>query len=441
MRRELHYFDIFPKTVPAGETSVITVKYLERRFHPEEGRRVKIKLIPMTESLENRSGCDYDTAEAVFENRTLTFSYRFGNEQEYGVCVYLNEDEYIRLSVYALAADLYARRPLKGDFHVHSNYSDGWESPERVAAYYREAGYDFTVISDHRNYQGSVAAKDFYKDVRMGLLIVNGEEVHAPGNHIHIVNFGSEFSVNEIFEKDPARYEAEVQFLAGKIDPALVFEHERDKYEYAASLWIYDQIKRGRGLSIYAHPHWIVDAYHVRDSMTLLQFKNKCFDAFELVGGMSPKENNMQLALYHSACKAGYGDFPIVGCSDSHGVVREPFVGSAYGYWNNEYGFDELFSIVFAASNDKDDIIDAVKKGYSVAVDRYKGETPRVYGDYRMVSYALFLLSEYFPLHDDLCREEGRLMKQMAGGAGPETALVLEKRSRVTEDGLRKYFK
>jgi hypothetical protein len=28
----------------------------------------------------------------------------------------------------------------------------------------------------------------------------------------------------------------------------------------------------------------------------------------------------------------------------------------------------------------------------------------------------LFLLTEYFPLHDELCVEEGRLMKEYAGG-------------------------
>ena len=36
------------------------------------------------------------------------------------------------------------------------------------------------------------------------------------------------------------------------------------------------------------------------------------------------------------------------------------------------------------------------------------------------MSYALFLLGEYFPLHDELCFEEGRAMKAYAAGSEPE---------------------
>jgi hypothetical protein len=37
----------------------------------------------------------------------------------------------------------------------------------------------------------------------------------------------------------------------------------------------------------------------------------------------------------------------------------------------------------------------------------------------------MFLLSEYFPLHDDLCYEEGRLMKDyVCGSAGAKEALA-----------------
>ena len=40
----------------------------------------------------------------------------------------------------------------------------------------------------------------------------------------------------------------------------------------------------------------------------------------------------------------------------------------------------------------------------------------RLVGDFRLARYATFLLQDYFPLHDDLCYEEGRAMKDYACG-------------------------
>ena len=40
-------------------------------------------------------------------------------------------------------------RFFRGNLHCHSDRSDGFRSPEAVIAAYREAGYDFIVLSDH----------------------------------------------------------------------------------------------------------------------------------------------------------------------------------------------------------------------------------------------------------------------------------------------------
>ncbi|MCH7734254.1 MAG: PHP domain-containing protein [Chloroflexi bacterium] len=42
-------------------------------------------------------------------------------------------------------------RWLKGNLHTHTTASDGDASPEYVAAWYREHGYDFLVLSDHNH--------------------------------------------------------------------------------------------------------------------------------------------------------------------------------------------------------------------------------------------------------------------------------------------------
>lgn len=41
---------------------------------------------------------------------------------------------------------------LKGNLHCHSTFSDGKNTPEELAAYYREHGYDFLAITDHNRY-------------------------------------------------------------------------------------------------------------------------------------------------------------------------------------------------------------------------------------------------------------------------------------------------
>lgn len=40
-------------------------------------------------------------------------------------------------------------RFYKGNMHTHSTNSDGSHSPERVTAFYRDAGYDFLALTDH----------------------------------------------------------------------------------------------------------------------------------------------------------------------------------------------------------------------------------------------------------------------------------------------------
>ncbi|MCL1787533.1 MAG: hypothetical protein FWG38_06065 [Defluviitaleaceae bacterium] len=416
MKEDLRYFDIFPKVVQAGQTAAITVKCLEKRFVPATDT-ISIQVIPMLESPQGKREAEDMPPEVVgqVDGNLIRFTYAFGKEQEYRLKLNLSEKQTRTLSVFALDQDLYQRLPLKGDLHMHTTYSDGSESPETVPAYYRQEGFDFMVVSDHYNYQGSVAAKAFYQDANIALHIVNGEEVHPPTSFsAHIVNFGGSFSINDLFKNDEAGYFAEVDAIMDTLDRA-AFENEKDLYVYASCLWVRDKIRAGGGLSIFAHPHWIVSTgYHVKDYLTTMLFQNKVFDAFELIGGQSQYENNMQLAFYMTALKNGYGDFPIVASSDSHWATQAK---------DNTINFSEAYTIVFATSNESAAIIDAVKQGLCVAVEHPHGQRPRVYGDYRLVSYAMFLLGEYFPLHDDMCREEGRLMLQLAHENG-DMALV-----------------
>jgi hypothetical protein len=38
---------------------------------------------------------------------------------------------------------------LKGNLHIHTNFSDGTQNPAEMVAIYRKLGYDFVAITDH----------------------------------------------------------------------------------------------------------------------------------------------------------------------------------------------------------------------------------------------------------------------------------------------------
>lgn len=73
---------------------------------------------------------------------------------------------------------------LKGNLHTHTSMSDGDSTPQEMAAWYRDHGYQFLVITDHDKLT-SIAAPE-------GLVLVPGEEVTAklPKKPLHVNAIG-----------------------------------------------------------------------------------------------------------------------------------------------------------------------------------------------------------------------------------------------------------
>lgn len=402
---DLRHYSVFPKILRANaETAVAIVPQCAHAAFTDF--EYLVRFVPMNASVEPLPNDRYDCLNVAPEGGALRFIRAFPGEQEHRIQVFrlpLGDDAWQSpwraFRVYSLRPDLYAMRPYRGDFHVHTCRSDGQEEPSVVAADYRRAGFDFLAITDHHKRRPSLEAIAAYKDVPVDLKIFPGEEIHAPGNHIHIVGFGGDFSVNELFERDPEKYEREVNDILRNGDmPGGV-----NQFEYASSRWCFDRVREAGGMGIYCHPHWIPNAYHVPDAMSDALFARKPFDAFELIGGHEVYSNNIQTAYYNEARANGL-KIPIVGSSDSHGTEEE-------GGW-----FNLFWTIVFASDLHRGSVISAVKELRGVAVEQYPGEAFRVYGPYRMVKFAQFLQYDYFPLHAELCFEEGRAMKDYALG-------------------------
>ncbi|MCQ2463342.1 MAG: hypothetical protein MJ177_08075 [Clostridia bacterium] len=428
-------YDIYPIVIPVGKKTDIHIRPLGGRPEFEPGKAYKTILCALEEGHPMHFPATADFRESMTvcnENGGFTVTAEFKKEEEYFIRFEDENGKRInQFSVYAVEKDLVGRYPFIGDLHMHTNLSDGRQTPEVVAANYRRHGYDFTVISDHRRYYPSLRAINCYKDVPLEFNIVPGEEVHMPPvygrtNDVHIVNFGGEYSINALTEgasHDEVGDGEEYRSLYGKCPDFMSYEEYQKKMQaladgetvpenvdvipYTVCKWIFGEIKKANGLGIFAHPTWRANVYHVPEAFTDYLFEKQDFDAFEVLGGENYFEHNgFQTVRYYEERAKGR-HFPIVGSTDSH---------SSYPTNENAY---ICSTIIFSPENERTALISSVKDFYSVAVDTISKEF-RLVGENRFVRYGCFLLKHFFPRHDELCYEEGRLMKQYVTGTDEE---------------------
>ena len=404
MANEIFNFNVIPSVVPADEESEIVIESRSGIFKFYDGVEYDVKFIPTEQSdvpmNEEMSLFGWDQNRKTYcvkaENGRLKLKHKFFGEQKWRINI-TSAEIGITVSIYSLLPDLYGKNVKKGDFHIHTMISDGTESPERTAANYRKAGFDVIAMTEHNIYYSSKDVEkklDFMKNYK----IMCGEEVHnGYGVLIHMVNIGSRYSVNEIYINEPGRVKKEVEELkkSVKVPDGL------DEREYLYRVWTYNEIKKSGGYAIYPHPFWTVgEHYNVETKMSRAILQNGLCDAFELMGGCTPYENNLQHALYEEMLRGGV-NIPIVGSSDSHSSM--PGVE-----W-----FNETFTILFAHG---DDVLGAIDSGYSVVVEAVKNEHTRIFGDFRMMKYAQFLLENYFARRDELCKASGLFVERYLEG-------------------------
>ncbi|NSW91440.1 MAG: hypothetical protein HPY74_12340 [Firmicutes bacterium] len=412
------FFNVHPKIVKANKESAITVQPLFDHCKLKNDARYFL----IKRSIEQRglNNIEDEKLELYPANGMLEFRLFFEGEQEHILDIFEVTDgkeiKYYSFSVYSLEEDLFLRKPYKGDMHIHTYYSDGAESPAYVAASCRKIGLDFIAITDHGKYEPSLEAINAFKSLNIDFKIFPGEEVHPPRNAVHMINFGGRFSINELF-KDEEKYMEEVE----KITRGLEAGNEKqdnekndnkknlysdlsdtDKYQYASCFWCFTKIREAGGMGIYCHPFWVYGSkYNVSAALNAFMFKTRPFDAYEILGGYDTdavNSNNLQVAYYQEEREKG-NKVPIVGVSDAHSCES----GRLFGWY---------YTIVFSPDPELPNIIDSIKKFYSVAVEALPGESARVYGPFRLVKYALFLIKEVFPAHDAICFEEGKYMME-----------------------------
>ena len=404
--RSVSKYRVIPRLVRSGVPTTVTVTPLGPSLRFDDKTEYTVRFIPKEiyhDTFIDRPA-QFDSVKLYPQNGVLTVTYTFYEEQEWVLSVQSAEEEEKKAKprefhVYSLFDDLYERNPYRGDLHVHSTGSDGSEEAFVVAANYRKEGFDFMAMTDHSNWWTSDAIQKTYADVPLGLKLFHGEEVHL-GTIIHIVSFNADHSITDYYRAHTEEIRAQLQEEAKKLNTPWGV----DPYEYAYRKWICEQIRAAGGMCIGPHPFWIhkPHIYNMNSRMLEYIFTTGTCDAFELTGGQTVEENNFQTNFYHEMRAKGV-DIPICGSSDSHGTDRAIYFGVSK-------------TILFAKDKEYESIRGAILDHYSVAVEEEYGEQIRIHGHYRMVKYARFLIDYYFPGHDELCVQEGILMREYAMG-------------------------
>lgn len=336
----------------------------------------------------------------------LRLALTFPQEDRWLLRLYRNGAELESCELYSLEADLFALTPYKGDCHMHSYCSDGKDSPEYMVAAACRRGYDYCALTDHRQMAPSIRARAAVEAIGDHFLALSGEEIHAPGNNVHIINMGGEKSVNEWHETDPEGYESAVRAEMANITEPM---GEKDKWATASCQAVFAKIHEYGGVAVLCHPGWVYQqTLQQSEDITNYLFDHRRFDALELIaGGAFEEGTQLQISYYQ-----GMPEMPVLGNSDAH----QQFGGRL------EPG---NFTVTFAESLNRENILDAVRKGYCVA-----GHDNKFFGSYRLVKYVYFLKANIFDAHDALSAKLGvKLMRYASAGADPESRFAEEARA------------
>ena len=422
-------YAIFPSVVRADQPTDMVIVPREKAFLFFSGEEYRLTVISLnSDEISYYSPTTHTHLSAVAEDGVLRFSYTFPDEQEHLILLEYGEKKLQEFHVFSLHEDLYRLRPLRGDLHSHSYRSDGKRDPAALAGHFREQGYDFFALTDHNRYYPGGEIDETYDGVKLGIVRIKGEEVHAPGSVVHIVHVGGKSSVTDLYVHDVDGFEREIteQYL-----PRVPSDiPERYAERYAKAIWATDKIHAAGGLAIFPHPFWIPgksNVFNVCDEFARILLNSGMFDAFELLGGCSQPNQNRTVAFWGDLRAEGLR-IPVVGSSDVHGMEKS-------------HTFPHLFTVCFAAEKEHDAVIDAVRLGNSVAVEATDTEYDRhyrAYGSLRLVTYTQFLLQNYFPKLQRVCQGEGIAMRAYA--IGEADASLIEAQVAQSEHFSARFF-
>lgn len=405
------YVSIAPRIIPCSTncTLVIKAKY---QFVSLQGN-YNVAIFPKYQYSydSTKEGAYFETFVVAADNGIIKINYKFEQEQEYIIQIKPVVEEgrtiqVIESSVYALKEDLYDRKVLKGDLHLHTTFSDGLESPEHRTVIAREKGFDFLAITDHNGYHGSKYLIEKMKACPNNMVFIRGEEVHAKSCPVHILSLGASKAIAPSVTKIDDEQANKLAHIKKKYEDKLDKSVNCDAF--VAAMDVFEKIRLAGGLSVLCHIYWdAVDAAsHKRmgaPEQLIDALVEECnFDAFEITSGAPKydlKANYLQEAYYREKLPT---NFPVIGITDTHSTLEDISI------------FGNNYTIVFVDECSESGIIEAIRNKYSVSVDGVGNII--CHGAIRLVKYATFLIEHYFPMHDQIVQIEGEIMQRILEG-------------------------
>ncbi|HIP21147.1 MAG TPA: PHP domain-containing protein [Sulfurimonas sp.] len=357
-----------------------------------------LKNISNIESLEVLSRSDYyhkDTLKYKIQDNTLLFSYKMSYLGEFVVKVNFTYKESKIVTLYCLNKKMMQLRPLKGDLHMHSIYSDGRATPFAMVMASLEAGMDFVSVTDHDSYKGSLKAIEKAKQNKIDILVLRGEEVSVGGKkdmsvsqgNGHILSINANKSIEDQ-RKDTQKYEKELQIIATSLKKEDI-DKNIDVSHYAKNIWVINKIKEAKGISILAHPNWVYKdgKYHLHQAFYKEMLKSSHLDGVEVFGEEKIKEHNNMTHLTALQTKNKHKYLAPFANSDAH---------------DSDHEIGDRFTILFAKNKSASSVVKAMKEGLCCAVFKRENYEHQFIGKDELAQYVYFLIKEYYPKHTTL---------------------------------------
>ncbi len=442
MNPQVFNYIVRPSIVRADAQTTIAIHPLGENgvFKPDMTYTVSIRAVD--------TACEYYNAlpTAVYEckpdgNGDLIVSHLFKGEQKHVIMLTrpqedmrspyyeinnhrgrYGENASVTLAVYSLKADLYGMRCYKGEVHCHTFESDGIQDAMHTVGNYRSAGYDFMAITDHFTSYASEKAMRVFGDAPVDMTLMLGEEVHVPTERIHAVHLGGRESINEYFRNHREEAYAEV----AEIEAELKLPVDINANDYAWRIFISRKAKEFGGLSYLAHPFWVwSNVYFMAVPATKQLLREAIHDALDL------RDDDMEAAVALWADLRAEGvRIPIVGSTDSHRTNPDnPNLAARGGY-----------TLVFAPDRSTESILTAIRGDRSLCVSTKSDEF--VYGSFRLVKLARFLLDHFYPVYKKLCWGQGVLMSEFPaeGSADGELITALDILNRKAQQFAKEFY-
>ena len=335
-----------------------------------------------------------------------------------------------KVAIYTLAPDAFILRPFKGEFHQHSNISDGRTPPREHIRYARAAGLDFVAVTDHCNNDQNAVVAAAARDSGCGLVTYPGEEMHNVANVLHSVCLGAP-AVMSIRTRTP-EFSAAVKPILEELRRELPAMHDSERRSVAEALYIARRARENGAVLIYSHPHWKPNGkYNAPPEFTRCILTRDEFDAVEITNGQVNHDNYLTFALLYEIAATTGKRWPVVSASDCHNV-------------RNVQALKRNYNLLFAPDCSFAEFRKGLKDYRVVAAVETmkmskKGTHPTFFGSWRFTKLATFLEDNgFWGKHDRLAAAQSPLLEKFL--AGDKSVVPELKRLAAEIDAAREGF-